>query len=95
MAHEQEAVNNTICCGIKMKFNDNSLTEIKSDGQLYPECTPVFYCDKCHSFYDGFTAHQPVMEKFTPRQVKRIGCKSWFKPDVLDRLNKIRNRESR
>ncbi|PAD73074.1 hypothetical protein [Paenibacillus campinasensis] len=82
---------NSICCGKKMQFNDNSITNVVERGQLYPNSTPIFYCDVCHSYYDGFTAHEPTMSKFTNDQVKEIGCESWFHPDVMARLQNMRD----
>lgn len=79
-----------------MQFNDNSITNILSSGQRYPISTPVYYCEKCHSFFDGFTAHEPRMVELTPKYVEQVGCDKWFDPDVMERLRLFREqRDSR
>ncbi|MGF9712803.1 hypothetical protein [Paenibacillus naphthalenovorans] len=81
---------NLMCCGKMMKFNDNSITNNVARGQIYPDCSPIYCCDCCNAYYDGFTAHEPIMLKFTEEQVKQIGCESWFHPDVMERLENMR-----
>ena len=82
-------MDNTHCCNRKMDFNDNSITRIP-DKKGNEGCHPTFHCSLCDTYYDGFTAHLPVMEKLSNKVIINNDMDKWFTPDVLSKLRRYR-----
>ena len=65
-------------CGGKLKWSDNSMSEIKNNNGIC-EIAPIYHCDKCNTYYIAEIDDKGILYiKLNKWDIKRFGCDKWY-----------------